>query len=563
MGSIQYEPEGIREVDVLIIGAGFGSFNLLNRLRKQGFSVKAFEKGSGSGGIWHWNQYPGARVDSDTPIYQLFDSELHKGFTFKERYADWKELKRYFQYVEQQWDLLKDIEYNRCVEGARFDEASKKWTVTCVDGTQMRCRWLIAAIGFAAKKYTPRIKGLGSFQGEMHHTAAWPHWGVNLRGKRIAVIGTGASGIQTIQDSGPEAAHMTVYQRTPNYCVPMNQTPLDPAAEARKKAAGEYDAALSRCYETFAGFTYDFTDRDALSDTPEQRRALYHRLLIEEGGFRFWLGTYRDTLFDDAANDEAYAFWREAVQRRVPDRRKAELLAPKQKPHPWGTKRPSLEQNFYEVMSLPHVDLIDINTNGIAEITETGIRTADGEHREFDVIVLATGFDAVTGSLSQLDIRNSAGESVAEHWKDGLKTALGIALHGFPNLFFTYGPQAPTAFANGPTCTAVQAEWIDKVLQVSRKNGIERFEAKAETEEEWTRRVKEKWDNSLFPQAKSWYQGANIPGRRVEPLNWAGGMPPYIKALDDSLENGLQGWKTDRGQKELDVDGIKVASLKI
>ncbi|EOD47277.1 putative cyclopentanone -monooxygenase protein [Neofusicoccum parvum UCRNP2] len=544
MGSIQTEPEGTREVDVLIIGAGFASFNLLNRLRKQGLSVKVFEKGSGSGGIWHWNQYPGARVDSDSPIYQLFDSELYKDFTFKERYSDWRELKRYFQYVEKKWDLLKDIEYNKCVDGARFDDSKNKWLVECTDGTQIQCRWLIAAIGFAAKKYVPKIKGLGDFQGELYHTAVWPQWGVNLKNKRIAVIGTGASGIQTIQEAGPQASQLTVYQRTPNYCLPMNQHPLDPAEEAKKKAAGEYDAAFKKCYETFAGFTYEFADRDTLSDTPSQRAAFYHNLLNEKGGFHFWLGTYRDMLFSSAANDEAYNFWRQSVLARVPDPRKAALLAPAQKPHPWGTKRPSLEQNFYEVMSLPSVDLVDLHTNPIAEITETGIRSADGTHRAFDMIVLATGFDAVTGSLAQLDVRGPAGGSVAQHWAPGLRSAMGIALHGFPNLFFTYGPQAPTAFSNGPTCTAVQCEWIDKALRLCAQGGVERLEATAEAEEEWGARVREKWENSLFPLAKSWYQGANIPGRRVEPLNWAGGMPAYIKALDESLENGMQGWKT-------------------
>ncbi|KAF4301976.1 Pyridine nucleotide-disulfide oxidoreductase [Botryosphaeria dothidea] len=556
MGSIQNAPKGIREVDVLIIGAGFAAFNIMNRLRKQGLSIKIFEKGSGSGGIWHWNQYPGARVDSDSPIYQLFDSELHKGFTFKERYSDWKELKRYFQYVEQQWDLLKDIEYNRCVEGAQFDESKKKWLVECTDGTQVYCRWLIAAIGFAAKKYTPKINGLGDFQGELYHTAVWPQWGVNLKNKRIAVIGTGASGIQTIQEAGPQASHLTIYQRTPNYCLPMNQHPLDPAEEEKKKAAGEYDAALRQCYNTFAGFTYEWVERDTFDDTPEQREAFFHNLLIEQGGFKFWLGGYRDMLFDDAANDAAYDYWRRSVQRRVPDPRKAELLAPKQKPHPWGTKRPSLEQNFYEVVSLPHIDLVDVNAAPIQEITETGIRTADGELREFDMIVLATGFDAVTGSLGQLNIRNAQGESVAQHWRDGLRTAMGIALGGFPNFFYTYGPQAPTAFSNGPTCTAVQAEWIDRAVQMARKSGVERLEPKREAEEEWTRAVRDKWDNSLFPRAKSWYQGANIPGRRVEPLNWAGGMPAYIKALHDSLENGFQGWKTDVGS--LGVESLSV-----
>lgn len=488
-------------------------------LRKQGLNVKIFEKGAASGGIWYWNCYPGARVDSDTPIYQLFDKELWEDFTFKERYAGGPELRRYFEYIEQKWDLKKDITYNKHVDGATFDEKTHKWLVDCSDGSQTLCKWFIPCIGFASKKFTPPFRGLSDFKGEVYHTAVWPQHGVSFKGKKVAQVGTGASGIQCIQEIGPKAKHLTIYQRTPNMCLPMNQRKLDPKEEEEKKKNGIYEKNFAKTYTTFAGFLYDFQERNTFDDTPEEREKFFHSLMVEEGGFRFWLNTYKDMLFDEKANAEAYEFWKKTVRKRIPDAKKAELLAPTKAPHPWGTKRPSLEQNFYEVVSMDHVDIIDVNEDKIIEVTEKGIKTESGIV-EVDVLVLATGFDSVTGSLAQLNIQGTGGGTIADHWANGTRTAMGIAIQEFPNMFFLYGPQAPTAFSNGPSCTAVQADWVEKTIKELETNKITRFEAKESTEEDWCRRMKEEWDASLFPQAKSWYQGANIPNRRVEPLNW-------------------------------------------
>lgn len=299
----------------------------------------------------------------------------------------------------------------------------------------------------------------------------------------------------------------------------MNQRLLDEKEEEKKKADGMYEEAFAQTYKTFAGYTYDFSEKNTFDDSPEEREKFFHKLMIEDGGFHFWLKTYKDMLFNQKANDEAYRFWRKTVLKRIPDEKKAALLAPEKPPHPWGTKRPSLEQNFYEVVSLPHVNIIDINENPICEVTANGISTKQG-HVEVDIIILATGFDSVTGSLGQLNIRGTQGNTIADHWKNGIRTSMGIAISDFPNLFVLYGPQSPTAFANGPSCNQVQAEWVDRTIRDLIKNGITRIEAKKEAEEDWARRVKEKWDASLFPLAKSWYQGSNIPGKRIEPLNW-------------------------------------------
>ncbi|KAK5071219.1 hypothetical protein LTR64_007723 [Lithohypha guttulata] len=535
----------VEHVDILLVGAGFGSFTLLNRVRRLGYSVKIYEKGAASGGIWYWNCYPGARVDSDTPIYQMFDKEIWEDFTFKERYAGGPELRRYFDHLEKKWNLNEHITYNKHVDSAVFDETSKMWLVECSDGSEIYCKWFIPCIGFASRRYTPPIQGLGNFRGDIYHSAVWPQHGVNLKGKRIAQIGTGASGIQIAQEIGDKAKQLTIFQRTPNMCLPMNQRQLDPKEEEEKKKNGTYEREIEKTRHTFAGFTYDFLEKNTFDDSPEEREAFYHKLMVEEGGFKFWLNTYKDMLFDEKANQEAYNFWRKTVLKRITDPEKQRLLAPEQAPHPWGTKRPSLEQHFYETIDKPHVKIIDVNEHPVQEVTEKGIKTDLGEV-EYDVIILATGFDSVTGSLAQLNIQGINGGTIADHWKNGTRTSMGIAMPEFPNMFFLYGPQAPTAFSNGPSCTQFQAEFLEKFFKQIQDEKIVRAEATQEYEDDWCKRMHEKWDASLFPRAKSWYQGSNIPGRKVEPLNWAGGMVEYVSSLDKSISNDYEGWKITR-----------------
>jgi len=324
----------------------------------------------------------------------------------------------------------------------------------------------------------------------------------------------------------------------------MKQGILDEKEEVKKKADGKYEEEFEKTRKTFSGFTYDFVEKNTFDDTPEDREKFFQSL-FDQGGFRYWLSGYKDLFFDLKANEEAYKFWRKQVLKRIPDPKKQEILAPEVPPHPWGTKRPSLEQRVYEVFSQDNVDIIDVNKSPILEVTEKGFRTKDGVV-EVDILILATGFDSVTGSLAQLDIRGVDGKPIADHWKDGTKTSMGIAMNNFPNMFFLYGPQAPTAFSNGPSCTQFQAEWVERTLKQLTEDGITYFEAKPEAEEEWSKRLHEKWDASLFPMAKSWYQGSNIPGRKVEPLNWAGGMVDYRGALDESVKNNYQAWNASK-----------------
>ncbi|KAH0845740.1 Cyclopentanone 1,2-monooxygenase [Fonsecaea pedrosoi] len=560
MGSIA-KPE-IPSVDVLIVGAGFGAFTLLNKLRKQGLSVKIYERGPAAGGIWFWNCYPGARVDSESPIYQLFDRDLYEDFTFKERYSSWPDLRRYFKYIEKKWNTEEYIEYNRNVETAIFDEQRHQWHIECSDGTEVYAQWFMPCVGFASKHYKPPFPGLQNFKGPQYHTAFWPQHGVNLKGKRVALIGTGASGIQVAQEIGDVVKHLTIFQRTPNLCLPMKQWELDPEVERKKKADGEYERIFDLCRKSFTGFHYTFSDKNTFDDTPEEREKFY-KSLWDEAGFvpllknLFFIRSYKDMLFDQKANDEAYKYWRSTVLKRVKNPEKQRLLAPEKPPHPFGTKRNSLEQRFYEVVDQDHIDIVDVKENPVLEVTETGIRTPKG-HVEYDVIILATGFDSVTGSLAQMDIHSTDGGTVADHWKDGLRTAMGIALAGFPNMFFLYGPQSPTAFANGPSNNQFQAEWVDKVLTMCREEGITRIEATREAEDEWSKKANELWYKTLYPKANGWYNGANIPGKRVEPMNWIGGMVPYVAALHNSLENGYQGWRVSKlNEQKKDSAAVK------
>jgi cation diffusion facilitator CzcD-associated flavoprotein CzcO len=388
--------EAVEEVDVLVIGAGFAGIYQLDRLRNLGHSVKVWEAGPELGGIWYWNCYPGARVDTEGPIYQLSYKDLWKDWEYTELYPDWTEVREYFAYLDRKLDISKDVRFNTRVTAAHFHDDHNQWVVRASDGTTVRCTYLVPCLGFASKPYIPQIPGLAQddFEGRWHHTGLWPQEGVNFTGKRVAVIGTGASGVQVVQEAARDAAQLTLFQRTPNLAIPMGQRKLGPADQAAIKE--ELPERFETRGNTFAGFDFDFISTNAVDLTAEERTAGYERLW-QAGGFRFWLAVYQDTLFDPKSNDHAYAFWRDKTRARIKDPAMWEKLAPTTPPHPFGVKRPSLEQNYYEAFNQDNVALVDLNDTPIQSLTEHGVLTADGVEREFDVIVLATGFDAVSG----------------------------------------------------------------------------------------------------------------------------------------------------------------------
>jgi cation diffusion facilitator CzcD-associated flavoprotein CzcO len=523
--------------DVVVIGAGFAGLYQLHRLRSLGFDTILLEAGSGLGGIWHWNTYPGARVDSHVPVYEYSDEALWRNWYWDERFPDRHALCSYFEHVDRIWDLRRDIRFDSRVTSAAWREESRSWEVCTGVGDPRTSRFLVICTGFASKPYIPDFPGLDEFTGSCFHTAHWPQAGIDMSGLRVGIIGTGASGVQVTQEAAKVAAEVTVFQRTPILALAMQQKQLDRAEQDDAKA--RYPDVFDQRTRTTGGFDYGACGESALGVSEEERLATYERLWAA-GGFRFWAGNYSDILRNDAANRTAYDFWRDKVRARIHDPAVAELLAPTEPPHPFGVKRPSLEQTYYDVFNQSNVSLVDVRATPIERITATGVQTTASRH-ELDLLVLATGFDAVTGGLTSIGLRGTGEQTLAESWAPRVHTHLGIASAGFPNLLFLYGPQSPSGFCNGPTCAEVQGDIVVDLLIEMRRRGVTRIEATAAAEDEWRTLVKTIADMTLFAKADSWYMGANIPGKARELLNFPG-LQIYLTACRDSIENGYRGF---------------------
>lgn len=528
---------GERDPDVLVVGAGFSGVHLLRQLRTAGLSAVLVEAGSSPGGIWYWNCYPGARVDSHVPMYEFSDPDVWRDWYWDERFPDWRALRRYFDHVIDRWGIRDAMRYDTSVVGGHFEEREARWNIELSRGGGLRPRHVVFCTGFAAKPHIPELPGIEAFAGDRHHTALWPQAGLDLDGRRIGVIGTGASGVQVIQEAASVAEHLAVFQRTPIMALPMQQRALD--RDTQDEAKRRYPELFAARRRTNSGF--DFPERGSAFDVDEQERRAIFEELWDNGGLSFWGGTFSDVLLDERANREAYDFWRDKVRARIDDPATAELLAPTDPPHPFGVKRPSLEQDYYEVFNRDDVALVDLRADPIEEVLSSGIRTATGEH-DLDLIVFATGFDAVTGGLTAVDLRGTGGQTLAQHWEDGVRTHLGVACHGFPNLFFLYGPQSPSGFCNGPTCAEAQGEWLTDLIVSLRDSGHARIEAKAAAETAWRDQVEFIASLSLFPRADSWYMGANIPGKRREMLNWPGGLQLYVELCRNEAQSGYPGF---------------------
>lgn len=535
-------PDSVDDVDVLIVGAGFSGLYQLHRLRQRGFAAKIYEAAPELGGIWYWNCYPGARCDTHGPLYQFSDEELWRDWDFDELYPSWDKIRAYFRYVDAKLDLSRDIRFNTRVSRAEFDEATSTWVVEAENGQVARARFLVLCTGIGSKPYLPEIPGMSDFKGKVYHTAYWPQEGVDLSGKRVGVIGTGATGVQVIQETAPVASHLTVFQRTPNMALPMRQRKLDAAAK-RELKTGLLEKYEKRA-RTFGGYEYDFYDYGGASSdayTPEQVQSMYEEYW-EAGGFVPWLGNFANIWTDERANLVAYEFWRDKVRQRIEDPSVAEKLAPTVPPHPYGVKRLSLEQNYFEAFNSPNVRLVDLRETPIERLTAEGVLTSDGVEHKIDVLVLATGFDMVSGGLTAMEIKGPSGQTLRDKWKGGISAYLGSATQGFPNMLFVYGPQAPAGLSNGPSSSELQGEELVQLLTYMRDNGHRRIETKKEADDAWRQRIDEYAAGTLFGRADSWYMAANVPGKARQMINYPMGLPDYLTRWAEAKSAGYAGF---------------------
>ncbi len=527
---------GQKQVDVVVVGAGFGGLYALHKLRSQGLSVRVFEAAPDVGGTWYFNRYPGARCDVESVDYcYSFSDDLQQKWTWTEKYATQPEILRYINWVADELDLRSGITFNTRVTSAVLDEDTLRWTVTTDAGEVIDTRFCVMATGPLSAAMTPNFDGLDTFAGEVHHTAHWPHGGVDFTGKRVAVIGTGSSGIQSIPVIAEQAAQLYVFQRTPNYSVPAGNRTLTPEDVAEIKA--NYDERRRLSWRSGGGSPHITAAKPTMEYTPEERRAAFERRW-QLGGVLF-SKTFPDQMIDPAANEEAKKFYEEKIRAIVDDPEVAELLIPDD--HPIGTKRICTDSHYFETFNKPTVTLVGVRKTPIVSIDARGINTT-AAHYDLDMIVLATGFDAMTGTLAKIDIVGRGGEMLRDDWKDGPRTYLGLGIDGFPNLFVVSGPGAPAVLANMVLHAEAHVNWIAAAIAHLDEHGYSGIEATPEAVESWIAECAQRAEATLFTKANSWYMGANVPGKPRGFMLFIGGFAVYNDICDEVAAAGYKGF---------------------
>ncbi len=522
-------------LDAVVVGAGFAGLYMLHRLRQLGFSARVIEAGSGAGGTWFWNRYPGARVDIESMQYSYqFSEALQQEWQWSERYAPQAELLAYINHVVERFDLARDIQFNTRVVSAVFDETGSRWQVTTNRDDRFSARFCIMATGCLSAANKPDIKGRDSFRGQTYHTGEWPHAGVDFTGKRVGIIGTGSSAIQAIPEIAKQAAHLTVFQRTPTFSVPARNAPLDP--EDTKNVKQNYAALRKAAKEQFNAFDVQFNEKAATEMSPAEIKAELERRW-EMGGLNFY-GGFADLLINKHTNDIVADFVREKIAQKVKNPATAALLAPKVV---FGCKRLCADTDYFETYNRDNVTLVDISTTPIAEITPEGLTVA-GKAYAFDALVFATGFDAMTGSLNKIDIRGIGGNTLKDKWSAGPRTYLGLCSAGFPNLFTISGPGSPSVFTNMVTSIEQHVEYIGDILAYMDKNKLSTIDATKEAEDAWVDHVNEVAEGTLVNACSSWYLGANIPGKQRVFMPYIGGFPPYVEKCNEVASKGYEGF---------------------
>jgi len=525
-----------QEYDAIVIGAGVSGLYQLYRLRELGLTARVFESGTGVGGTWYWNRYPGARFDSESWSYGYsFSPDLLEEWTWQEHFAGQPETERYLNYVADKFDLRRDIQCSSHVTSAHYNEDTRTWTVTLDDGRRYGARFLITAIGVLSAPTMPRIAGVETFKGQSCHTHYWPKQPVSFTGKRVAVIGTGATAIQTIQTIAKDVGHLTVFQRTPNWAAPLHNARI--TDEEMRDIRARYPEIFARCYETNGCFIHQPDPRSVFEVTPEEREAFWERLYAEPG-FGIWQGNFRDILVDREANALISDFIARKIRQRVKDPAVADKLIPKN--HGFGTRRVPLETHYFEVYNQPNVKLVDINETPIECITPTGIRTSDTEYA-FDLIIYATGFDAITGSFDRIDIRGVDDRRLKDEWRDGPQTYLGILAEGFPNMLMVMGPHA--GLGNFPRAAEYSVEWVTGLLRHARDNGLTRIAATPAGVAAWTDHIAALGKGLLSNEIDSWMTGVNqnVEGKQVRRImRYGGTFPSFRQQCDAVTANGYR-----------------------
>jgi cyclohexanone monooxygenase len=523
--------------DVVVVGAGFAGMYMLHRLRGLGMTARVFEQGSGVGGTWYWNRYPGARCDVESMQYSYsFSDELQQEWDWSERYAPQPEILKYANHVADRFNLRPDIQFDTRVERAEFDERSNIWSVTTSDGKTVTAKFVVLATGCLSNARMPDIKGLDRFKGKIFHTGHWPHAPVDFTGQRVALIGTGSSGIQSVPVIAEQAKHLTVFQRTANFSIPARNAAL--SAEEREWFRKNYPEIRRFAREDARNGIYtDLPDRGALDEGDNERRSRYEARW-QRGGLTF-MSVYNNLLLDEPANDTAADFVRGKIAEIVKDPTTARLLQPNS--HPIGTKRICVDTDYFATFNRPNVELVDIKTNPIEEITENAVRVAGSDY-EADALVLATGFDAMTGSVAKIDIVGREGRTLNQKWAEGPRTYLGLMSAGFPNLFIITGPGSPSVLSNMIVSIEQHVDWIADCLAYLRGNGLVTMEADKTAEDKWVDHVNEVAHTTLYPQANSWYMGANIPGKPRIFMPYIGGVGVYRQKCDEVAAKGYEGF---------------------
>lgn len=526
-----------RDVDVVIVGAGFSGMYLLWRLRYLGFDTRVFERGSDVGGTWFWNRYPGARCDVESMQYSYsFNEALQQEWHWPEKFSSQPDILSYARHVAERFDLRKDIAFNTAVTTAQYDAAAQHWCVETDNGERLTARFVVMATGCISTAQIPDISGLSEYRGNTYHTGEWPHEKVDFAGQRIAVIGTGSSGIQAIPVLAREAAHVTVFQRTANYSLPARNMPMTPEYEGDWKSA--YRSRRMEMRYTAQGAMKDYNDEPAMAVDEKRRREVYEERW--EAGGASLLGAFNNLLTDQAANDTAAEFVRQQIRGIVKDARTAELLCPND--HPIGTKRICIDSGYYETFNRDNVELVDVSEKPIDAITPTGL-IHNGRTFTFDSIVFATGFDAMTGTLFRVDIRGRDDVALKEKWYAGPRTYLGLMSEGFPNLFTITGPGSPSVKGNMLNSLEQHVDFVTNSIVHLRENELTAMEPDCSAEDEWVDHVQETAGRTLFPHANSWYMGANIPGKPRLFMPYIGGVGNYRLICEKVVSEGYKGFR--------------------